>query len=196
MSIKNLIPYLPEGTLPYLKTWIADHSIHLVITRDRNSKLGDYCLKRDGSHRISVNSTLAPELFFFVLTHELAHLIAFAKFGRKIAPHGPEWKHTYREMLKESIEIYSDNLKPIISNYARSPKANYMANPELVAYFERKSLNEGEFYIQELQTGNFFSFRGTDYRMEGKIKKNYLCTNLSSGRKYAFRPLAKVTKKK
>ncbi len=196
MPLRKLIPYLPEGVIPFLKTWIADYSIHIVITRDRKTKLGDYRSKKDGSHRISVNSTLEPELFFFVLTHEFAHLISFAKFGRRIAPHGPEWKHTYREMLLESIEVYSDSLKPHILRYARSPKANFMASPELVAYFERTVVRDDETYVHELRTGQVFHFRGSDYRMEGKIKKNYLCTNLSSGRKYAFRPMAKVNQKK
>jgi predicted SprT family Zn-dependent metalloprotease len=46
----------------------------------------------DNSHQITINGTLEPQLFFFVLTHELAHLIAFEKYGRRISPHGQEWK--------------------------------------------------------------------------------------------------------
>ena len=46
----------------------------------------------------------------FRSTHELAHLLAFEKYGRKISPHGEEWKSTFREMLIESIEIYKEDL--------------------------------------------------------------------------------------
>ena len=196
MSINSLIAYLPDGTLPFLKKWGAGHAIHIIITRNRRSKLGDYRLKKDGSHQITVNSTLEPQLFFFVLTHEIAHLLAFAKFGRRIAPHGQEWKTIYRGMLLDTLHIYDEELKPLIQQYSHVPKANFMASPELVSYFERHTLQADEHYIQDLEPEQEFVFRNSIYRMEGKIKKNYLCTNLASGRKYAFRPLARVIKKK
>ena len=69
MSISLLEKYLPENTLPYLKKWFGEHPIHIKITRGRNSKLGDYRKMPDQSHQITINSTLQPPLFFFVLAH-------------------------------------------------------------------------------------------------------------------------------
>ncbi len=77
MSINTLEQYLPENTLTFLKKWFADYRIHIRITKDRNSKLGDYRKMPDKSHQITVNSTLDKKPFFFVLTHDLAHLLAF-----------------------------------------------------------------------------------------------------------------------
>ena len=99
MSIQSLEKYLPQNTLQYLRVWFSDYYIHIKVTRNRNSKLGDYRKLPDNSHEITVNSTLTPQLFFFVLTHELAHLIAFERYGRRISPHGNEWKVTFRNML-------------------------------------------------------------------------------------------------
>ena len=135
MSINVLDQYLPADTHPFLKTWFSDYYIHIKITKNRNSKLGDYRRMPDKSHQITVNSTLDKQLFFFVLTHELAHLIAFENYSFRISAHGKEWKDTFRKMLLESIDIYSDDLKPIILNFAKNPKANFMASPELVRYF-------------------------------------------------------------
>lgn len=194
MSIQSLQNYLPENTLPYLKKWFSNHYIHIKITKNRESKLGDYRKLRDNSHEISLNSTLPPQLFFFVLTHELAHLLAFEKYGRKIAPHGAEWKHTFRNMLLESIEVYEDNLKPIIINFSRSPKANFMASPDLVKYFEIRNQDDGSEYIHELKNGDQFIYRNEKYVLQSLIKKNYLCMHLASGRKYSFKPLARVIK--
>ena len=104
MSINVLEQYLPERTLPFLKKWFADYVIHIRITKNRDSKLGDYRKLPDKSHQISINSTLEKQLFFFVLTHELAHLIAFEKFNYKISAHGKEWKDTFRNMLRESLD--------------------------------------------------------------------------------------------
>lgn len=194
MSVSNLIKYLPENSLPYLKKWFGDYYIHIKITRGRHSKLGDYRKMPDKSHQITVNSTLQPELFFFVLTHELAHLIAFEKYGYRISPHGNEWKHTFREMLHESIQVYHDDLKGIILKFSRSPKANFMASPELVRYFHAEDLKDEQNYIEDLKSGEIFIYRRMTYVIEEKLKKNYLCKNLETGKKYVFKPLARVEK--
>ena len=194
MSISLLEKYLPENTLPYLKTWFGDHSIHIKITKGRNSKLGDYRKMPDKSHQITINSTLQPPLFFFVLTHELAHLLAFENFGGRISAHGAEWKNTFRIMLLESISIYPDDLKQIILRFAKSPKANFMASPELVRYFHIDNYEDESNYIEDLSLGEKFVYRKNTYIIEEKRKKNYLCLNLDTAKKYLFKPLARVEK--
>lgn len=194
MSIQSLEKYLPQNTLQYLRVWFADHYIHIKITRNRNSKLGDYRKLPDNSHEITINSTLFPQLFFFVLTHELAHLIAFERYGRKISPHGNEWKETFRQMLLQSLEVYEEDLRPIIVKFSRSPKANFMASPDLVKYFHIEKQDDTLLFIEELQKGEYFIYRNEKYLLEGLIKKNYLCKNLATGRKYSFKPLARVQK--
>lgn len=194
MSIQALEKYLPQNTLQYLKAWFSDYYIHIKVTRNRDSKLGDYRKLPDNSHEITINSTLVPQLFFFVLTHELAHLIAFEKYGRRISPHGSEWKETFRQMLLQSIEVYEENLRPIIVKFSKSPKANFMSSTELVKYFHIEKQDDKLQFIQELQKGEYFIYRREKYLLEGLIKKNYLCKNLATGRKYSFKPLARVEK--
>lgn len=194
MSIQSLEKYLPQNTLPYLKIWFADYYIHIKITKNRDSKLGDYRKLPDHTHEITLNSTLVPELFFFVLTHELAHLIAFEKYGRRISPHGNEWKETFRQMLLQSLEVYGEKLRPVIVKFSRSPRANFMASPELVKYFHIEKQDDRLVFIEKLQNGDFFMYRNEKYLLEGLIKKNYLCKNLATGRKYSFKPLARVEK--
>lgn len=194
MSIQLLQKYLPEHTLPFLRKWFGDYYIHIKVTRGRNSKLGDYRKMPDKSHKITINSTLQPYLFFFVLTHELAHLIAFEKFGNRIAPHGNEWKYTFREMLLESLEVYPEDLKPIILKFSHSPKANFMASTDLVRYFHLNEFSENEMFIENLSLGSRFAYKQQSYILIEKLKKNYLCENLANGKRYAFKPLAKIEK--
>lgn len=194
MSISLLEKYLPENTLPHLKTRFGDYSIHIKITKGRNSKLGDYRKMPDKSHQITINSTLQPPLFFFVLTHELAHLLAFEKFGNQISAHGQEWKNTFRIMLLESISIYADDLKAIILKFAKSPKANFMASPDLVRYFHIEDYEDESSYIEDLNIGEQFIYKNQTYIIEEKRKKNYLCLNLTTKKKYIFKPLARVEK--
>jgi hypothetical protein len=194
MSIQSLEKYLPQNTLTYLKDWFSDYYIHIKVTKNRNSKLGDYRKLPDNSHEITINSTLVPQLFFFVLTHELAHLIAFEKYGRRISPHGNEWKETFRQMLLQSLDVYEENLRPIIVRFSKSPKANFMASPDLVKYFHIEKQDYKLQFIEKLKKGDFFIYRNEKYLLEGLIKKNYLCKNLATGRKYSFKPLARVQK--
>ncbi|WP_326981496.1 SprT-like domain-containing protein [Chryseobacterium sp. MYb264] len=194
MSIQSLEKYLPQNTLQYLKIWFADYYIHIKVTRNRDSKLGDYRKLPDNSHEITINSTLVPQLFFFVLTHELAHLIAFEKYGRRISPHGNEWKDTFRKMLLQSVGVYEEKLRPIIIKFSKSPKANFMSSPELVKCFHIDKQDDNTVFIEELKKGDHFIYRNEKYLLEGLIKKNYLCQNLATGRKYSFKPLARVEK--
>lgn len=194
MSIEALKSYLPENALSFLKIWFADYPIHIKITRNRNSKLGDYRKMPDNSHQITINSTLEPDLFFFVLTHELAHLIAFEKFGRRISAHGNEWKTTFAQMILDSLEIYPQDLQLILKKFSKSPKANFMSSSDLVRYFHFDQLKDDEVFVESLQIGDRFMYREDAYKVEQKRKKLYLCINSTNAKKYLFKPLAKVQK--
>lgn len=194
MSISLLHSYLPPETLPYLQKWFGSHLLHIKVTRDRKSKLGDYRKMRDGSHQISLNTTLQPQLFFFVLTHELAHLLAFEKYGHRIAPHGTEWKNIFRLMILESIAVYSADLQPLLLKFSASPKANFMSSTDLVRYFHIEDYEDESSYIEDLQINDEFIYREQPYLLQGKRKKNYLCRQLGSNKLYVFKPLARVEK--
>jgi len=196
MSVSVLEKFLPENALPYLKIWFGSYPCHLKITKNRNSKLGDYRKLPDKSHQITVNGTLEPQLFFFVLTHELAHLIAFEKYGRRISPHGAEWKQTFREMLLESLTVYTEDLRPIIQKFSKSPKANFMASPDLVKYFHVPKEDDEQTFIENLKKGELFEYKKEIFVIEETTKKRYLCKNIKSSRKYYFRNLAQVKKLK
>lgn len=112
--------FVPKIALPFLEKWFGDHICHLKITPNRQSKLGDYRLLPDGSHQISVNGTLDSELFFLYWLTSLLILFLFTK--KKILPHGKEWKSTFRNMLLDSILVYSNELQPIIRDFSKALK--------------------------------------------------------------------------
>ena len=196
MSINLLKKFSPEHTLPYLKKWFGSYRIHIHIARDRHSKLGDYIKLPDDSHKITLNSTLKPELFFFVLTHELAHLLAFEKFGRRIPPHGKEWKLTFGNMILESLPVYKEEARPLLIKFSKSPKANFMASEDLVRYFRPEPETTDGVYIENLAMGEEFIYRKQVYKLIEKRKKNYLCQNLSTDKKYIFKSVTLVQRKR
>ena len=109
------LPYLPAGDYePLFSKWLEGLNYQIAISRPRKSKLGDFRPPRLGQiARITMNADLGPFQFLTTLTHEIAHLIAWEKHGRRAAPHGKEWKAIFRELLLELAhlqawpEIYS-----------------------------------------------------------------------------------------
>ncbi len=74
-------------------------------------------------------------------------------------------------MLLESLEVYDEDLKPIIMRFSKSPKANFMASPDLVRYFHTEKQDDSLQFIEELQKGEFFIYRNEKYLFEGLVKK-------------------------
>ena len=120
-------------------------------------------------------------------------LAAFEKYGRRISPHGAGWKQTFREMLLESLTVYAEDLRPIIQKFSKSPKANFMASPDLVKYFHVPEEDE-LLYLESLIVGDVFVLKNKVFVIEETTKKRYLCRNLKSGLKYKVNTLARVRK--
>jgi Zn-dependent peptidase ImmA (M78 family) len=73
--LQALAEYLPEGTFDLIAPILMEHRVHLTVTQQRKTILGDYRNAAIGkNHRISVNGNLNPYAFLITLLHELAHL--------------------------------------------------------------------------------------------------------------------------
>ena len=165
----TLNSFLPKGADDFIHQLLAGHLCHIKTTKDRKSKLGDYRLLPNKSHIITINGNLEPFLFFFVLTHEIAHLLAF-KEKTNISPHGKEWKKKFQKLLLESLEIYPSDLRDLIVIFAKNPKANFMSSPELVKYFN-KGNPDNQIYIEDLILGDQFIYQSYSYQVEETKKK-------------------------
>ena len=92
--------WIPSAAAPLILEYLNHYQVHLTITRERKSVLGDYRhATRDQNHRISVNGNLNHWSFLITLIHELAHLVTFMEYSNRVQSHGKEWKTIYRKML-------------------------------------------------------------------------------------------------
>src|SRR4051794_28625310 len=92
--------YLPENSFEQVTFFLQHYKVHLTITKQRQSVLGDYRNAVNGkNHRISINGNLNKFSFLITLLHELAHLLAFNKYGNRTMAHGKEWKFIYSTLL-------------------------------------------------------------------------------------------------
>src|SRR4249920_3725551 len=85
--------FLPDGTYEKVSAFLYQYHIHLTITKERTTVLGDYRNAVDGkNHRISINGNLNKFAFLYTLIHEIAHLLVYDQYGHRVASHGREWK--------------------------------------------------------------------------------------------------------
>ncbi len=117
---RSLGKYVPAEAVEPLFGFMAQHKVHLHITRERFSKLGDYRWPQ-GSHRfheISVNGNLNPFHFLMVLLHEMAHLNTWLQHGNSIQPHGREWQAQYAALIMQYRGIFPAEMQPLLTAYA------------------------------------------------------------------------------
>jgi len=188
--LQTLHKYLSDEAFLFIKKWMTPYICDIKISKNRSSKLGDYRYRHGQKKLITINENLDFQLFFFVLTHEIAHLITLS-VSEKISPHGKEWKTCYRKLLLESICAYSEDFRPLVLEFSKNPKASYSSAPEIVRYFSRDLDKD---FISDLPLGSIFEYKGQEFKLLLPRKKNYICVSTDSGNKYIFRSCVQVKK--
>lgn len=187
--------YLPShAVLPVFKM-IEINRIHLKIVNERVTRHGDYRKMPGGVHQITVNSNLNKFRFLITLVHEIAHLVAFEKFGRNIKPHGREWKYTFQQLMLPFIrpEIFPDHLLPLIAGHFRNPRASSDTDAGLAVALKKFDPENDKNYIFELPQGGLFKiYNGRIFKKGQKLRKRYECQEVTSGKIYLFQPNAQV----
>jgi hypothetical protein len=81
MSLDKLIPYLPDRSFPYFEKIINEHSILIIVTNPKKTRLGSFkASSRKGRHEVRVTGSLNPYSFAITLAHEIAHVKTFEKY--------------------------------------------------------------------------------------------------------------------
>ena len=188
--------YLPERSVESCLGLIKANGVHLKIVNHRVTRHGDYRKMPNGMHQITVNASLNKYRFLITLVHEIAHLVAFEKFGRRIKPHGIEWKQTFQQLMLPFIrpEIFPTKLLPVIAHHFKNPKASSSTDANLAIALKEFDIEERKKpYIYELPYGCIFRiYNGKSFKKGNKRIKRYECTELATGRLYLFQPNAEV----
>jgi len=193
---EGLRPYLPDQSLELVMNWIDGRRIFMRIARSRRTKLGDYRPPlRDNIHRVSVNGDLNPYEFLITLTHEIAHLAVWERYGRKTRPHGTAWKTQYASMLGTLLEkkIFPEEIESIIRRQVANPKASNKSNTDLVRALHSHNPAQTGVFLEDLPAGALFSLPdGRKFRKEEKLRKWYRCVNQGNSKAYRISPVTRV----
>jgi len=193
---KTLEKYLPERAIPLCIELIKENSVNLKIVNQRVTRHGDYRRLPNGSHKITVNASLNKYRFLMTLVHEIAHLVAFEKYGRHIKPHGLEWKRSFQTLMLPFIhpEVYPPKVLPLIANHFRNPSASSDTDAKLSLALKNYDIESSDNnYVFELPFGSIFRIHnGRIFKKGNKKVKRYECAELATGRLYLFQPNAEV----
>lgn len=195
-NYENLKQYLPEKAVQPVYEMLIRYKVHLVITRQRRSKLGDFRPGINGSvPKITLNHNLNPYSFFLTFLHEVAHLLVWKKFKNSVQPHGEEWKMTLRQLQEPflSTEFFPqdilDNLQHENARIFAASSTDLKMARTLKGYDTAK---KGVF-LETLPEKSIFTLPdGRRFEKLGKRRKNFLCVSLDNHRNYIFNPIAEV----
>jgi hypothetical protein len=192
-----LADYLPGNSFEQVAHYLQFYKVHLTITRQRQSVLGDYRNAVHGkNHRISINSNLNKFSFLITLLHELAHLVAFEKFGNKIQAHGKEWKSLYKNLLADFVskKIFPPDIEQALYQSMQNPAASSCAEESLMRVLRRyDNKKEGFVLIEELPANSLFkTSEGKIFQKGERLRKRFRCTEKKTGLVYLFSPVYEV----
>jgi SprT protein len=193
----QLQDYLPEGSFEGVLYYLQHYKVHLTITRERSSVLGDYRHSYMGkNHRISVNGSLNKYAFLITLLHELAHLFTYERFGHRVQAHGAEWKNEFSKILAQFIlkKVFPADIEKTLMLTLQNPAASSCADEKLLRVLYRYDVKkDGALLVEQLAEGDLFVIKGGRiFRRGEKIRKRYKCTEVQTGKLYLFSPVYEV----
>lgn len=195
MTVETLATYLPPVAVGQCHALLQKYRVHLKVVSQRRTRHGDYRRLPDGSHRITVNASSNPYRFLLTLVHELAHLVAFEHYGRRIKPHGKEWKRTFTLLMAPFIrpEVWPESILPVLANHFRNPKASSSTDLKLALELKKYDPESGKPMVSELDEGDGFRlYNGKVFRKGKQRVKRIECLEIKTGRVYLFQPHAEV----
>ncbi len=195
--MKNVLhKYLPEHAIDPVFELIKAYHVHLKIVNERVTRHGDYRKNTDGSHQITVNANLNQYRFLITLIHEIAHLVAFQKFGYRIKPHGTEWKQTFRLLMLPFLNtfIFPDALLRLVAQHFKNPSASSDTDAVLSMALKQYDISETtKMFVNDLPIGSMFRIYNGKIFKKGPLRiKRFECVEVKTGKLYVFKPNAEV----
>ena len=189
--------FIPAPAAPLILEYLHRFKVHLTITRERKTVLGDY---RHASgfktHRISINGNLNQYAFLITLVHELAHLVTYIEFGHRVQAHGREWKNHYAFLLKDFLDkqIFPEPIELALKASLHNLPASSCADENLMRILKQYDTRQnGLVMVEQLPEGQLFDIGGGRIFKKGKkLRKRFQCTEVKTGKVYLFSPVYEV----
>ena len=188
---------MPPAAAPLIGRWIDYFKCEFKISRNRNTKFGDYRPPHDGKgHRISVNYDLNPYAFLVTTVHEFAHLHTWNEHKQKAKPHGTEWKQNFKKMMQPFFDqqVFPADVKQAITKYLNNPAASSCSDLNLYRSLRQYDApKEAMLTVEKLPANATFKLKdGRVFRKVEQLRKRFKCIEVATKRVYLFSPVAEV----
>lgn len=190
--------YIPEFAVPTIAQWIIELDFKLKITKERSTKLGDYTSPHNGlNHTITINHNLNQYSFFITLVHEIAHLKTYQQYKNRVAPHGQEWKQSFRELMIPFLNTEDLPLDILyaLRKYLQNPAATSCSDVTLMRtlkLYDETSHENLAVLLERLPYNSHFIFNGRVFEKGEQLRKRFRCKEIGTQAIYLFSPLAEV----
>lgn len=191
----TLSQYIPELALPYCTELWVEYNYTFRIAKHRATKLGDYRFEPQKSkHIISVNANLNPYNFLITYIHEVAHCANVIRNGRKVPPHGKQWKFIFRELMLPILnqDVFPDDLLRVLARHLKSPKASSQSDQLLVMALRKYDLEQPGKLLVDLHKGDSFRLNNRVFEKIQLRRSRVLCKDVKTGRNYLISAIAPV----
>lgn len=191
---KILSEFIPEKSIPYIIEWLEKYPLHFKITKERQTKHGDYKARPLEKAQITVNHNLNPYSFLITLVHEMAHHATYLKHSRKVEPHGEEWKSNFQNLMLPLLnnDVFPDDVLRVLAKHLKNPKASSNSDPKLVLVLKNYDPHTDKILLHSLEIGTTFTLNGLHFILGIKRRTRFECVELSSNRKYLVNQNAEV----
>lgn len=191
--------HIPASSIAYVAQLMRNVEVDFHLSKPRSTKLGHYRAPYKGQPQsVSINSDLSPERFLLTLIHELAHLFTYQEYGRKVKPHGGEWKRCFQQLMTPLLSpvVFSEEILPHLIRHLNNPKATSCVDRELHKRFEAME-GKSNVCLDELPEGAEFKLEGGRTFVKGKKRRTrYMCYELPGRRAYLIHESASIARQK
>lgn len=190
----NLSSFLDLKTIEKVRSWEKKFHVEVILTNPSKSRLGVFIPKRHDEHVVRINNNLNKYAFLITLIHEIAHAVIWEKHGRRVNPHGDEWKDQYKKMMLPFLnpKYFPEDILRSLSNHMINPRASTVRDLELSRILKKYDKHKSTLISEIMDGDEFYIDNGKKFVRIEKLRKNYQCKEISTGKLYRFSPLAEV----
>jgi hypothetical protein len=179
-SMQRLTPFLVADARPFVESLLRETHCLVTPVTARRTKHGDHRTNQSGAYsEVTVNVSGNRYQFLITLLHEIAHAKTFQTFGKHIAAHGREWRHTFAAILQRALQanLFPAELAPFVAKQARRPDASSSRDTALQLALREYDTLDHRPLVAELEYGKLFSLDGRLILRRGeRLRTRFHCT--------------------
>lgn len=190
--------YFPEASVKGVAALYEAHQFRLEFKRPRATKLGDFRppQRRGGICHITLNCDLHPYQMLITYVHEVAHYEVYRQYGKRVRPHGEEWKGIYTTLMQPFLttDIFPDDVLGQLNRHFQNLSASTCTDFDLMKVLKSHDEHKpGRVLVDDLPTdARFLAPNGMVFRRGEKLRKNYRCHCETNGKSYFVSGLLEV----